>query len=275
MKVAFFLFIILLLSFLSAFAAELKQVYYRDYDLVNRIVFVFTDKPDMRIIQNDKILELIFPETGKDEKVKDFRTSENKVFHKIDYRLNNGLSIQISTDTLSTYKYFRYRDNTEHKLVLDIYRITEPATLSEYESFIRFYERVGYKKQALIMQNRLDSLKNVEAEKVSVENEPIPLPQNEELSIIRHQPVFENDAANSILPYLIIFYTLILTQLLVFYLLGRTVKKQKMGEFTEGLGDEDLEEELALMLQREHWSTQAISRELWISPAKVKLFLKR
>lgn len=85
------------------------------------------------------------------------------------------------------------------------------------------------------MQNRLDSLKAVNVEMVAVVDETISLPQDEEFPIIRYQPVFENDAINSILPYLIIFYTLILTQLLVFYLLGRTVKKQKTGEFSEGL----------------------------------------
>lgn len=274
MKKKNFLLIILLFALLKAFTTELKQVYYRDYDLVNRIVFVFTDKPEMKIIQNEKTLELFFPETGKDEKVKNFKTTDNKVFHKIDYNLNNGLCIQISTDTLSTYKYFMYRDNTEHKLVLDIYRIPEPVTLSEYESFIRFYERVGYNKQALAMQNKVDSLNNAGEELVVMENETIQLPQDEELPILPQQPVFENDATDSILPYLIIFYSLVIMLLFLLFLLGKTIQKRTVSEFIDGLGDEHMEEDLAIMLQSENWSSYSISRELWISPAKVKIYLK-
>jgi hypothetical protein len=269
------LFILPLFVFHTLFAVtQLKQVYFQDYDLINRIVFVFSEKPNMNISQNDKVIEISLPEAMKLQDIKNFRTSQNKVFSGIEYLTQNGIIAQIVTDTISTYKYFRYQDEQDYKLVLDIYRISQPRTMDEYEIFIRFYQRVGYQKKAVAFESKLDSLRQLPSNIILNEEKEIADPDFSDLtnSILSHS--ITQPHPNTAVYYLLVFYTLVLLQLIIFFKLGRTFKR-KPSESSNGLGDEEIEAELTAMLYDEEWPLNTISRELWISPARVKAYLKK
>ena len=274
------LLIILFYTFLNA--TELKQVYYKDYQFINRMVFVFSDQCVVSLSQQNNILTIEIPEATKNIAVKPFRAKKNEVLDHVNYYENGKLSIYVHTDSIPSFKYFRYWDEENYKLVVDLYNIIEPVTKEECEAFLRFYKVVGYSSKALQVQRKLLQIAKRESldviakkETTLVVQEEITLPERVSNSDLPITVTEISQTSISNYYYVAVLVVLLILLIIIIFRMNKKYDKPISPKgLICGLGNENLEREIALELYKNQWKTPEISREINVSEKKIKEWIK-
>lgn len=152
--------IILALVFMSLAANvfgtnTLTDIYFRDYDIINRTVLVFANNPDYTIerLDQEQVILVTIDDCRKSVNIPHRQqTIAGKVLETIVSEEIEGRTVVSITTRQPYYLEESFLDGDDHKIVLDIYNKQQPETQQEKEAFINFYTSVGY-------TNRLNALK--------------------------------------------------------------------------------------------------------------------
>ena len=124
----------------------LTDIYYRDYDIINRTVIVFNGKPNYTIQPrvSDRQIVLIVEDTNPRDNLPLLQSIVSPVLQSIRINRNPRGDLQITISTRRDF-HLKYFDLTgpEYRLVFDIYNKEFPETDREKLAFGRFYYTVG------------------------------------------------------------------------------------------------------------------------------------
>jgi len=148
----------------NLFSRELIHYYHGDYNDVVRLVFVFrtnvqyntmfdTDNKSISVtVSNAKMLSSILRQKFDDGKLIDEITYETR---------GNDLLINIKTNVVYYPETFNLKERTASsdvfKLVIDVYRQKEPSTLTQAQSYVTFFDIVGFKDRATALRRRINA----------------------------------------------------------------------------------------------------------------------
>ena len=269
---------------ISLFSVQLQRTYFRNYDYINRLVFVFDKKPTFIIENEDLEIKVIIVKSNKNLKVKKFQTKDNIVFKELEYfQKENSLDINIKTYTESTFKYFGFFEKGKYKIVLDVYKIVSPQTIDEHRSFATFYERVGYHKKAASQKSEIAKLENIKITKPIKQDtiiekkveektkEEVVLSKVLEPDLVKRKELISNE---------IIVVSIGISLLLTFVILIFKKKKKKIilksssMRNQNGFGSDEFQEKMVKLLQGNNWEIPEIARELYLTENIVRKILE-
>ncbi len=142
--------IILFVSFSEAEGTVLKEIYQRDYELINRTVLVFSSKPDFVIEESRDNQQIIVYLRGakKDAHVAPNQSFVSPVLKTVRITEEpDRLIVTVNTQKHAYLNHFTLHD-PEHKLVLDIYNKKSPQTEQDKFYFAKFYYAASFFKRA-------------------------------------------------------------------------------------------------------------------------------
>lgn len=149
MKRTFILFFLVLISLLNA--SFLIDVYHKDYGVITRTVLVFNTKPQYEILKHESDIQIDLQNCRKDVSLQKLNIANSKVITGFDYQISEDevmVKININTSQLLITGDIYKVDGIElqgevFKLVLDIFILINPQSLSELTSYVNFYETTG------------------------------------------------------------------------------------------------------------------------------------
>ncbi|HOE91564.1 MAG TPA: hypothetical protein PKZ69_07700 [Candidatus Cloacimonadota bacterium] len=151
-------FIVFSIALCSLFAQTLMHTYFKDYEEITRIVFVFNKPILFKVNMEDasKTIEIEISNSSPLASMLPLQiNSDNQLLQQVNIQKqknNTIISLNMKGD------YYSEIFTTKHenfKLVLDLYLSEEPRSLESANIYIDFYEKVSMKKRADALRKRI------------------------------------------------------------------------------------------------------------------------
>ncbi len=140
----------LLLAISLGAKSILKHIYYSDYEIIDRVVFVFDKETNYSVTSNsdEKELIILIPQCTKNKSLLPLALDEsNRVISNLSVtQWGQDLQIKIICKEVFYAENFKFKDGL-FKIVVDIYNKEKPESPEEINQFKHFYEAVGYEKR--------------------------------------------------------------------------------------------------------------------------------
>lgn len=284
---------LLFTSFVILQSATLKRFYYKDYGYINRLVFVFSSKPDYRILEAEKQIQIELTNTIKSTSIstrKDF-LSKNIIIKSAKF-LTNQKNILILINTSSDY----YLEKSvllegDYKIVLDVFKSKEATTEEMHKNYASFYSTVGYKrkahwhtKQAKLLEqqdekktSKPEEVKKVQKKEIITEKQILKkeIKTNDIKEVTKNAPIkkesFYSPKTFIYSGIIILGFTLLIWGSISF---RKKKSKNENKEEKNGLGDNDFNINLVIILFEKGWKIPEIAREVNLSEKAVKKIKK-
>lgn len=156
MKKGILLFI-LVLVFNALISAQLEQFYYRDYQEITRMVFVF-DKPvyyNVNMDTDKKYIEIKLSDCISSKTLPPFEiNADNILIQNLFFQsMKRDLNIRINTKITYFGETFTLRQE-KFKLVVDVYKQEYPDSKETAEIFLNFYDTVSFFNRAKALRSK-------------------------------------------------------------------------------------------------------------------------
>ena len=295
--------LLLFALFTTLHAAILLDFYHRDYQMADRSVLVFDQKPNYKITKNDSHLLITIQNGQLDYDVKPQTFNENKLIKSINYssqkdKLVIDFNLQDYDGKLPIWEPMEFEQNKQqYKVVIDFIKTKSPQTNPDAVALSEFYETIGQPKTAKdIMDQFLATLE--------VEPKPEPKPElkselkpeqatvsTDTLIEIKSQPLakatekisFASTITDFFKVFPLLFYVLFALTIALVVLsikifsrnrssLPQTSKPDQYSLL--GFGSNDLQKKAALKLSEASWSDENIAKELCMSIEQLNKLLE-
>ena len=276
-------FLLLFLSIFSSFvyANSLKDVYHKNYGIIDRTVLVFEERPDYSIIEEYKKIKIVLSsDCEKTAILQNTQIPDNPVLESFDFRKeNSNLIFSISTDSTYFLKFFTLKEKGKFKVVLDIFLKKEPKTIKDFLNFADFYQTVGYKKKGEKYLAMAENLKIRKAKEDSLIN--IQKQINSQRIIERQKWIEKQKKILKTLKIQVFFLGFSILVALILLILAFPKKKKSEPEVTEynyrstdGFGSLKFRKKMVHKLSEHKWEVEEIARELNLTNEEVKRLQK-
>ncbi len=160
MKKGFLLFI-LVLVFNALFSAQLIQFYYRDYQEITRMVFVF-DQPvyyNVNMDTDKKYIDIKLSDCIKSKTLPPFEINADNILIQNLFLQSGKRDLNIRINTKITYfgETFTLKKD-QFKLVVDVYKQEFPDSKASAEIFLNFYDTVSFFNRAKALRSKFADL---------------------------------------------------------------------------------------------------------------------
>jgi len=279
---------------------HLDKFYNKNYNFVDRTVFVFNDYPGYIIEKDTDSIIITINRSSFSQDIKDLPMDNNPVlkFYQF-FNVNDDLKIiiQLNRDSAEKRK-FRFEDfvlkGDVYKLVLDVFKYETPMKINEFNDIIYFYEFVGMQQKVSYYKKMLEDFKLREPGPQAEEEElldstaeddktleektsSIPEKQSGQDVLSGFKNIYNSFLAKINISYLLILALFIVAIILVIILISfkKQTKKRDIFHAEEKLGSNNFRMKVIDILREAGWEDQVIADELGITTDEVKKTLKK
>ena len=148
LKFGFFIVIVFLISTSLYGQHTLKEIYYRDYEMINRTVIVLTGRANYIIDQqaNNRRIVLTLERTRKGPGISALENISSSLLESVKVNDSSGGRLVVTITTRVPF-YLEHFDlsGTDHRIVFDVFSKRNPNTDLERLAFSKFFFTVGQK----------------------------------------------------------------------------------------------------------------------------------
>ena len=278
----YLIFIYLITQVFSLSANVLKDVYHRDYGVIDRTVLVFEAEPKLEISHDTQNIFVEISNCQNEAIIVDSLFTENGVLDFIDFAINiDKLVVFLQPKDNFTFESHSFSDGDYFKLYFDIFLTENPQTVSEIESFIAYYKQIEkldlaeslvekFAKAKLLEetnikpQTTLLAPQTEDKEEINEKVAALNFVQTTKLKIKKHYLYLKGLSRKNQLIGLGLSGLFILVLCLIFYR-----RKPQSLRPQDGFGNEQFQIETIKKLTKEGWQNQEIARELNLPDKKI------
>ncbi len=272
----YLIFIYLIAQVFSLSANVLKDIYHRDYGVIDRTVLVFETKPKFEISHDTQSIFVEISNCQNKAIIADSRFTENGVLDSINFAINiDKLVVFLQPRGNFTFESHSFSDGDYFKLYFDIFLTENPQTVSEIESFIAYYKQIEKLDLAESLAEKLAKVKLLEEttaiaiqtedkEEINEKATALNFFQTTKLKIKKYYLYLKGLSRKNKLIGLGFGGLVILVLCLIFYR-----RKPRSLRPQDGFGNEQFQIEMIKKLTKEGWQNQEIARELNLPDKKI------
>ena len=153
------LLVMLMITFLTLSAREVIHTYWGNYVEIVRVVLVVRSEVHYNTLMDtdNKVIHVHLNDTRLNAQILPIDFSSTPLISHISFdTVGRDLRISLHTEVVFYAESF-FLQEENFKIVLDVYRKREPATLAEALEYLNFYISVGFLDRAARLQFRIDN----------------------------------------------------------------------------------------------------------------------